>query len=64
MKRYDVVPFYTGCMSGSLNEKKLAETLNKRAAHGWQLSRTIHETKRIWGIFSRETHFLIFERDT
>jgi len=62
-KAYIVVPFYTGCLGGSLDEKKLTATLNEYGAQGWKFARSIHETKRIAGIFARETHFLVFERD-
>lgn len=62
MMKYQVVPFYTGCVAGTMNENKLSQTLNKQAASGWRFVRSIHETRRIAGIFSRETHFLIFER--
>ncbi len=63
MKQYMVVPYFTGCMSGTINETKLTGALNENAARGWVLRTTIHETKKVWGIFSRESHFLIFERD-
>lgn len=63
MKKYLVVPFFTGCATGSLDEKKLTGALNEHAAQGWRLTRSIHETKKVFGIFSRETHFLIFEKD-
>ena len=36
--------------------------LNKEAGHAWHLARSIHEHKKILGIFSRESHFLVFER--
>ena len=63
MKQYVVVPFLTGCMSGNLDPDKLASTLNQHGQQSWRLVRTIHETKRVLGIFAREAHFLIFERD-
>jgi hypothetical protein len=59
---YDVDLVTTGFFSGTLNPRKLVETLNKRAGQGWQLTRTIHETKRVFFIFKREAHFMIFER--
>jgi hypothetical protein len=63
-KAYIVVPFFTGCMGGSLDEKKLTATLNEYGAQGWKFARSIHETKRVFGgLLSRETHFLVFERD-
>ena len=62
MKEYKTVPFFSGCFSGSLDEKKLNLVLNDYAKQGWRLSRTIHESKlTMFG--NRETHFLIFERD-
>lgn len=63
MKEYIVVPYLTGCLSGTLDEKKLEKTLNQYAAQGWRLSRTIHETRRVWLFVQREAHFLVFERD-
>lgn len=63
MNEYIVVPFRTGCFSGSLNERKLQDTLNGYGQEGWTLSRTIHETQQVFPGFSREAHFLIFERN-
>lgn len=63
MKEYIVVPHFTGCAGGSLDEKKLQRTLNEYANQGWRLARTIHETRKIWFIIQREAHFLVFERD-
>ncbi len=62
-RQYMIVPFFTGCFGGGLDENKLQETLNSHAAQGWKFSRSIHETKKVALIFQRETHFLIFERD-
>jgi hypothetical protein len=63
MKQYQVIPFFTGCMSGSLNEGKLTNALNQQAQQGWRLVRTIHETKQVYLFWKRETHFLVFEKD-
>ena len=63
MKQYLVVPFYSGCISGGLNEKKLTATLNEHAAQGWRFAYSIHETRRIWFFFTRETHFIVLERE-
>lgn len=63
MKKYLTIPFYTGCMSGSLDEKKLTGTLNEYASQGWRLAKTINETKKVYFFFHRETHFMIFEKD-
>ena len=30
---------------------------------GWKFVKSIHETKKILGIFSREAHFVIYERE-
>lgn len=60
MREYVVVPFLTGCFSGSLNHKKLAETLNYYGQHGWRFVRSIQETKG--SFIRRESHFLVFER--
>lgn len=62
-KTYLVVPVHTGCLSGTLNERILTEALNKHAAEGWCLRTTIRETRKVALIFSREAHFLVFERD-
>ena len=63
MKQYIVVPQYTGCLDGTLNEKKLNAVLNEWGSKGWMLKENIHETKRVFFFFQREAHFLIFERD-
>jgi hypothetical protein len=63
MKQYVVVPFFTGCFGGSLDEKALTNTLNEYGAKGWKFSKSINETKKVYIFFQRETHFLIFERD-
>jgi hypothetical protein len=59
---YDVDVIVTGFFSGTLKKAKLKDSLNKRASDGWKLSRTIAEEKRVFLIFKREAHFLIFER--
>jgi hypothetical protein len=65
MKEYKVVPFHTGCRGG-LSDDELEQTLNKYARNGWQLAKTIHETRGSGAGFfqsGREAHFLILERD-
>lgn len=60
MMQYKVIPFKTGCMSGTINQAQLQNVLNTHANEGWKLSRTINEST---GIFiRRNAHFLIFER--
>ena len=63
MKDYLVETVTTGFFSGTLKAAKLNAALKKRAAEGWRLARTIHERKRVLLLFSRESHFLIFERE-
>jgi hypothetical protein len=63
MKQYLVESVTTGFFSGTLNPQKLQNALNQRGAQGWRLVRTIRETKKILGMFSREAHFVIYERD-
>lgn len=63
MATYKVIKFDTGFFSGTLNPKKLEAQLNDHAAEGWRLARTIHETRRSWVLFSRETHFLVLVKD-
>jgi len=63
MLEYRVIPLTTGLISGALSDKKLQVALNSEAANGWRLVRSIHEEKKVWGIFTRETHFLVFERE-
>jgi hypothetical protein len=63
MKDYKVVPFRTGCVSGALHENQLQQTLNQYGDQGWTLTKTIHETQKVFVFFQREAHFLIFERD-
>ena len=38
-------------------------TLNEYGGKGWKFTKSIHETKKVFVFFQRETHFLIFERD-
>ncbi len=57
-----VAPFHTALFSGCLNETKLQKELIRLDAEGWRRRRTIHHTKRRWGLFNRETHFLVMER--
>lgn len=59
---YKVVVLTTGCFSGTLDPNKLQQTLNSEAKGGWRFTRSIHEQKKIFGLFSREAHFLVFER--
>jgi|GEM_PF-1801961 len=59
---YKVVVLTTGCFSGTLDPNKLQQTLNSEAKGGWKFARSIHEQKKILGLFSREAHFLVFER--
>lgn len=63
MKRYKVVPLTTGCITGNLDPEKLERAINNFAEKGWEFERSIHETKRILGIFKREAHFLIFSKE-
>jgi hypothetical protein len=60
--QYKVVVLTTGCLSGTLDPAKLQSTLNQEAQGGWKFTKSIHEEKKILGIFSREAHFLIFEK--
>ncbi|MEL7834665.1 DUF4177 domain-containing protein [Fodinibius sp. Rm-B-1B1-1] len=63
MRRYKVIPFSTGCLTGNLDHNEMEAVINRAAEKGWELERTIHETKRVAIIFSRETHFLIFSKE-
>ncbi len=63
MKEYIVKPVTTGFFSGSLSEKKLQDFLNQHAGQGWRFVKSVHESKKVFGIFSREAHFVVFERD-
>ena len=60
--QYLVYPLTTGIFSGTLDHRKLQDALNKHAASGWEFDKSIQETKKVLGIFSREAHFLIFRR--
>ncbi len=62
-REYHIHALTTGFFSGTLNPRKLQDTLNRYGAEGWRFVRSIHETKKVWGIFSRESHFLVFERE-
>ena len=61
-KQYIVYTFKTGCFSGTLDPKKLQTVLNQHSQQGWRFVRSIHETQKVFGIFQREAHFLIFEK--
>jgi hypothetical protein len=63
MKEYLVSPVTTGFFSGALDPQKFQDFLNKHGRQGWRFVRSIHETKKVFLIFSREAHFVIFERD-
>ncbi len=62
-KEYLVEPVTTGIFSGTLDPRKLQSTLNQHGSQGWKFVKSIHETKKILGIFSREAHFMIYERE-
>lgn len=62
-KAYSVMPIDTGFFSGSLDPRKLEKILNKAGADEWRLVRTIHETRKVFFLFSRESHFAVFEKD-
>lgn len=61
-KQYVVHTFKTGCFSGTLDPIKLQEVLNEYGQQGWRFVKSIHEEQKVLGIFSREAHFLVFER--
>ena len=63
MTTYKVHTLTTRAFSGTLDPKKLEAALNTHALEGWKFTRSIHETKRVWLIFSREVHFLVFEKE-
>jgi hypothetical protein len=63
MKQYLITPVSTGFFTGTLSTARLQECLNHHGALGWKFIRSIHESKKVFGIFSREAHFVIFERD-
>lgn len=63
MKQYLIKPVTTGFFSGSLSEKKLQDFLNQHGTQGWKFVKSIHEKEKVLLFFSREAHFVIFERD-
>jgi hypothetical protein len=63
MKEYIVSPLHTGFFSGALDPRKLQDVMNHHARQGWKFLNSIHETKKIFLFFSREAHFLIYERE-
>lgn len=58
--KYKVEYFRTRLFSGTLDAAHLEKILNRLGGEGWVLERTIGERKRVFGIFSREVHVLIF----
>jgi hypothetical protein len=63
MKEYCVETYTTSFFSGTLKPDVLQARMNIKAAEGWKFVRSIQEHKRVLLLFSREAHFLIFERD-
>lgn len=59
---YEVEVLKERRFSSTLDPKRLADVLNSRASDGWTFVRSITSTSRSWLLFSRETHFLVFER--
>jgi hypothetical protein len=43
-----------------VDANRLQDRLNKLGQEGWVLERTIQERKRVFMLFSREVHILIF----
>ena len=62
-KEYKVVQVLTNFLSKTLNGSSLENTLNEEARNGYKFVKSIVEKTRFLGIFGREAHFLIFERD-
>jgi hypothetical protein len=62
-KEYRVELLHTGVFSGTLDPKRLQAALNRPGAEGWRFVRSIHETRRVFFLFQREAHFLVFEKD-
>ena len=63
MTTYKVATLSPRLFSGTLDPTKLQALLNEHAAEGWSFSRSIHVSKRVWLLFSRSVHFVVFERD-
>jgi hypothetical protein len=57
---YHVEFFKTRFFSGTADPERLKKTLNRLGQEGWMLERTIAERKRVFLLFSREVHILIF----
>ena len=60
MHTYHVEFFKTRLFSGTMDANRLQDRLNKLVKEGWVLERTIQERKRVFILFSREVHILIF----
>ena len=60
---YQVKEYQTGLFSGTMKASELQSMIAGQGAQGWRLARTIRERKRMLLFFSRETHFLIFEKE-
>lgn len=60
--KYEVEQVKKRLFSGTLDAKRLQETLNTRAAQGWTFQRQITDSTRVMLIFKREVHFLVFQR--
>lgn len=58
---YETDVIKTRFWSGTLSERRLAETLNKRTANGWRFTFSITAERRILLIFKRASYYLIFE---
>ena len=63
MKEYCVEMFKPRLFSGTIDPAMLEATINIKASEGWRFIRSINERKRSFVLFSREVHFLVYERD-
>lgn len=59
---YEVEVLKQRFWSGTLDQRKLQDILNRRADAGWELARTVTSSSRMFLLFKRESLFLIFRR--
>jgi hypothetical protein len=63
MPQYKVRTIAGGCITGNLNPNKLESLINVECQGGWRLSRSLVDQQRFLLLFSKNTHFLVFERE-
>jgi hypothetical protein len=59
---YLIYTMTTGYFTGAMDPVKLQKILNHHADHGYRFVKDFHEETKYFFFFTREAHFLLFER--